>query len=126
MPTLFERIIAGEIPCHKVWEDDRHLAFLDINPRVEGHTLVIPKRAEDYVFDMADSDLSDLWNAAKAVASKLKTRLNCQRVCIWVYGWEIPHIHIHLLPTNSISDIPLPSVNEQAKAKLIATAGILT
>jgi len=116
MPTIFERIVAGQIPCHKVWEDDAHLAFLDINPRVPGHTLVIPKRATDYLFDLGPSEMAALWEAARVVAEKLKTRLGCARVCVWVYGFEVPHVHVHLIPMNTLGDVPLPPVDEQAKA----------
>lgn len=116
MPTIFERIAAGEIPCHKVWEDDRHLAFLDISPRAPGHTLVIPKRASDYLFTMPEAEYAALWAAARTVAAKLKSVLGCARVVVWVYGFEVPHVHVHLLPLNSLEDIPLPPVDEAAKA----------
>ena len=122
MKTLFERIVDGEIPCHKVWEDDLHLAFLDISPRMEGHTLVIPKRPVDYLFDLSDEDTASLWIAAKGVAQHLKTVTGCQRVCVSVIGWEVPHCHIHLLPTNALHDFPLPPVDEDAKARLSETA----
>lgn len=116
MPTIFERIAAAEIPCHKVWEDDRHLAFLDISPRAPGHTLVIPKRASDYLFAMPDDEYSALWTAARTVAAKLKSALGCARVVVWVYGFEVPHVHVHLLPLNTLEDIPLPPIDAAAKA----------
>ena len=109
MPSLFSKIVAGEIPCHQVWEDDKHLAFLDINPWVEGHTLVIPKAEQDYLFDMDDDAYAALHLAAKKVARQLKEKLGCARVCTMVMGYEIPHVHIHLLPTNTISDFANPS-----------------
>jgi histidine triad (HIT) family protein len=118
MPTIFERIAAGEIPCHKVWEDEQHLAFLDISPRAPGHTLVIPKRASDYLFAMDGAEYAALWGAARTVADKLKTRLGCARVVVWVYGFEVPHVHVHLLPLNSLDDVPLPPVDESARAGL--------
>jgi histidine triad (HIT) family protein len=108
MPSIFSRIVQGEIPCHKVWEDDDHLAFLDIRPLAPGHTLVIPKREVDYVFDLSDDEHAKLWNAAKLVAERLKEVLGCQRVCVGIWGYEVPHAHIHLVPTNSLADFPMP------------------
>ena len=122
MPTLFERIVSGEIPCHKIWEDDEHLAFLDINPRVEGHTLVIPKRPWGEVFSMDEVRYSALWKAARTVAQHLKQRTGCARVVVVVLGYEIEHVHIHLMPTNHLEDFPFPPVDEAAQAKLEETA----
>lgn len=104
MPTIFSRIVAGEIPCHKVWEDDRHLAFLDINPWCYGHTLVIPKAEHAYLFDMPEADYAALHAAAAKVARLLKAKLACARVCSMVVGYEVPHVHIHLFPSNSLKD----------------------
>lgn len=104
MPTIFSRIVAGEIPCHKVWQDDRHLAFLDINPWCEGHTLVIPKAEHAYLFDMPESDYAALHAAAGKVARLLKAKLSCARVCSMVVGYEVPHVHIHLFPSHSMKD----------------------
>jgi histidine triad (HIT) family protein len=118
MPTIFDKIIAGDIPCHRVWEDAEHLAFLDVRPRVPGHTLVIPKKPSDYLFDLDDAAMAKLWSAAKKVAAKLKRELPCERVCVMVIGWEVRHVHIHLLPTNAISDIGMPPVDERAVAGL--------
>ena len=109
MATIFTKIINGEIPSHKVWEDDAHYAFLDINPWVEGHTLVVPKQESDYLFDMDDEGYAQLHLAAKKVANLLKEKLNCARVCTMVIGYEVPHVHIHLLPTNQITDFANPS-----------------
>lgn len=122
MPTIFERIVSGEIPCHKVWEDEDHLAFLDINPRVEGHTLVIPKRAHDEVFAMPEAAYDALWGAARTVAHQLEERTGCKRVVVVILGYEVPHVHIHLMPTNHLHDFPFPPVDEAAKAKLGETA----
>ena len=118
MPTIFERIARGEIPSYKVWEDEHHFAFLDINPRVRGHTLVIPRRATDGLFDMDAKAYAALWAAAAKVADKLKRELQCARVCVGVYGFEVPHVHIHLFPANELADVPIPPVNERAKAEL--------
>ncbi len=122
MPTIFERIVAGEIPCHKVWEDDEHLAFLDINPRVEGHTLVIPKRAYEELFSMPEDAYHRLWGASRTVARKLQEATGCARVVTVVVGYEVPHVHIHLLPTNSLADFPFPPVDREAQARLAETA----
>jgi histidine triad (HIT) family protein len=122
MPTIFDRIVNGEIPCHKVWEDDDHLAFLDINPRVEGHTLVIPKRAHDEVFAMPREAYDALWAAARTVAHHLKARTGCARVVVVILGYEVRHVHIHLMPTNHLDDFPFPPVDLQAQAKLEETA----
>ncbi|MCB9895367.1 MAG: HIT domain-containing protein [Planctomycetes bacterium] len=108
MPSIFSKIVAGEIPCHKVWEDDKHLAFLDINPWTYGHTLVIPKLEQDYLFDMPEQDYVALELAAKRVAQLLKDKLGCKRVCSMVVGYEVPHVHIHLLPTDQMSDFIPP------------------
>lgn len=125
MPTLFERIVAGEIPARKVWEDDHHLAFLDIQPRVEGHTLVIPKRATDYLFDLDREAYQALWSAVRQVEAHLRDRLGARRVLVYVVGWEVPHVHVHLLPTHSISDVPFPAPDPAAEAKLDETAAKL-
>lgn len=108
MASVFSKIVAGEIPCHKVWEDDAHLAFLDVNPWCEGHTLVIPKTEVDYIFDMDDDAYTSLLLAAKHVARLLKDKLGCARVCVTVVGYEVPHVHVHLLPTNAMADFAEP------------------
>lgn len=105
MPTLFSRIAAGEIPSHKVAEDDKHFAFLDINPVAKGHTLVIPKREVDYIFDLSDQELADLHVFAKKVAAAVKKAIPCRKVGVTVIGLEVPHAHIHLVPMNQESDI---------------------
>ncbi len=108
MASIFSKIIAGQIPCRKVAEDDRHFAFLDINPLVEGHTLVVPKREVDYLFDLSPAEHAEIWAFAYQLAARLKEKLKCRRVCVCVMGWEVPHAHIHLLPTNAASDFPPP------------------
>jgi histidine triad (HIT) family protein len=125
MPSLFERIAAGEIPCHKVWEDATHLAFLDIQPRVPGHTLVIPKRCTDYLFRLADADYAALWSAVRQVERKLRQKLEVPRVLVYVVGWEVPHVHVHLLPTRSIADVPFPAPDPAAVQTLSQTAALL-
>lgn len=101
MASIFTRIINGEIPCYKVGENENCFAFLDINPVVKGHTLVIPKVEKDYIFDLTDKELTDLILFAKEVATSIKQNLNCKRVAVVVLGMEVPHAHIHLIPINS-------------------------
>lgn len=105
MSTLFTRIVNGEIPCHKIAENDHFLAFLDIMPLVEGHTLVIPKREVDYIFDLNDDLFAGLWRFAKSVAPSIEKAIPCKRIGIAVIGLEVPHAHIHLVPLNTIGDI---------------------
>ena len=105
MPSLFTKIIQGEIPCHKIMEDDHHLAFLDIRPLNPGHTLVIPKKETNYIFDLDDQALGNLMNFAKKAAVKIKKVMPCQRIGVMVAGLEVPHTHIHLIPINRIADL---------------------
>lgn len=105
MATIFSRIIAGEIPCYKIAEDDRHFAFLDINPLAKGHTLVVPKREVDYIFDLEDEELRELTVFAKKVAAKIKSKIDCKKVAMVVLGLEIAHAHIHLIPINDENDV---------------------
>ena len=118
MASLFSKIVTGEIPSNKVWEDEDHFAFLDINPITAGHTLVIPKREEDYLFDMSDVDYSALMSASKRVAEAIKKATGCERICVAVVGYEVPHAHIHLIPTNTIAEFPFPPRQEGAAADL--------
>lgn len=126
MPTLFTRIVNGEIPCHKVWEDEQHLAFLDIRPAQPGHTLVIPKREVNYMFDMDEDEHAALWTAARLVARRMKERLGCARVCVTVIGWEVPHVHIHLIPTNGLGDVNMPPPADVSEEQMIALAKTLS
>ncbi|MCH5319444.1 MAG: HIT family protein [Paramuribaculum sp.] len=105
MASIFTKIVNGEIPCYNVAEDDRHFAFLDINPVQPGHTLVIPKKEEDYIFDMDDKEYADLHLFAKRVAKAIRKATGCARVSEAVIGMEVPHIHIHLVPINTESDL---------------------
>jgi histidine triad (HIT) family protein len=98
MPTIFTKIISGEIPCHKVAETDNYLAFLDIRPLVKGHTLCIPKKENDYIFDLEDDDLTGLVLFAKKVAKAIEKEVPCKRIGVEVIGTEVPHTHIHLIP----------------------------
>tara|TARA_B100000900_G_C20241936_1_gene578257 strand:+ start:226 stop:612 length:387 start_codon:yes stop_codon:yes gene_type:complete len=103
--SIFSKIINGDIPCYKIAEDDSFLAFLDIHPLVKGHTLVIPKKEIDYIFDIDDYTLSEMMVFSKMVAAKLKAAIPCKRIGISVIGLEVPHAHIHLVPINEIQDM---------------------
>ena len=105
MSTIFSKIAAGEIPSYKCAENDRFYAFLDINPLVKGHTLVIPKHEVDYIFDMPDDELADFHIFAKTVAEAIKKAFPCKKVGVAVLGLEVPHAHIHLVPLNSEKDM---------------------
>ena len=105
MATIFSRIIAGEIPSYKVAEDDKFFAFLDINPLVKGHTLVVPKQEVDYIFDLSDEDLAAMHVFAKKVARANEKAFPCKKVGEAVIGLEVPHAHIHLIPIQKESDM---------------------
>lgn len=105
MPTLFTRIVNGEIPCHKICEDERFLSFLDIRPINPGHTLVIPKKEIDYFFDLDDAMMGELMVYAKKVARAIKKTVECRRVGVMVAGIEVPHAHVHLVPIQSVGDL---------------------
>ena len=105
MASIFSRIIAGEIPCYKIAEDEHNFAFLDINPLAEGHTLCIPKHEVDYIFDLTDEEYTSLTLFAKRVAVAVKAAMPCQRVGVAVLGMEVPHAHIHLVPLQKESDL---------------------
>lgn len=105
MATIFSKIVNGEIPAYKIAEDDRFLAFLDINPLTKGHTLVIPKQETDYLFDLDEDLYADLQRFAHKVARAIKPAMNCRRVGVCVIGFEVPHAHVHLIPINGMSDM---------------------
>lgn len=129
--TIFSKIIAGEIPCYKVAENDKFFAFLDINPVNWGHTLVVPKRETDYIFDISDEELAEMIVFAKKVAKALKAVMPCRKIGVTVLGLEVPHAHIHLVPlqkegdmdfNNKISD-PDPERMADIAAKVAAEFG---
>jgi len=105
MSTIFTKIINGEIPCYKIAENDNFLAFLDISPLAKGHTLVIPKKEIDYIFDIDSSTYQELWNFAKSTAKMIEKAIPCKRIGVAVIGLEVPHVHIHLVPINNVGDI---------------------
>lgn len=123
--TIFSKIIAGEIPCYKVAENDKFFAFLDINPVNWGHTLVVPKKEEDYIFDISDEDLGEMMVFAKKVAKGIRKAIPCRKVGVTVLGLEVPHAHIHLVPLQKEGDMDFKSKidnPDSAKMKEIAEA----
>ena len=117
MASIFTRIVNREIPSHIIAEDEKYFAFLDINPLVEGHTLVIPKREVDYLYDLEDDELAEINLFAKKVAKAIEAAIPCLRVGVAVIGLEVPHAHIHLVPLNSMDDINFmrPKLNPTAE-----------
>jgi histidine triad (HIT) family protein len=105
MATIFTKIINGEIPCYKIAEDDNYFAFLDINPLRAGHTLVVPKRETDYIFDLDDAYLAGMTIFSKKVAVGIKSAIPCNRIGVAILGLEVPHAHIHLVPMDTMEDI---------------------
>lgn len=129
MSSIFTKIISGEIPSYKVAENDKFLAFLDIQPIVKGHVLVIPKTEIDYIFDIEDNLLGEFMSFAKSVAKKMDKVFDCKKVGMTVIGLEVPHAHIHLMPINGIADmdfgkekLTLPSEEMEGIAKMIKEA----
>jgi len=124
MPSIFSRIVAGELPAYKVAEDADHLAFLDITPLVEGHTLVVPKKEVDYIFDLPADELAALHRFAQRVAKGVKAAVECRRIGVAVIGLEVPHAHIHLIPMNKVADMnfanPKIKVPEERMQELAA------
>lgn len=114
MPSIFSKIIAGEIPCHKIAENEHCFAFLDIFPLAKGHTLVIPKREVDKYFDLSNEELSELNIFSKKIAAAIESAIPCKRVGLAVIGLEVPHAHMHLIPLQSVEDINF----EREKLKL--------
>jgi len=122
MPTIFTKIIAGEIPAHKILEDERYLAFLDLRPVNPGHTLVIPKQEIDYIFDIDDELLRGLMTFSKKVARAIGKAFPCKKVGIMVAGIEVPHAHVHLIPINSVGDLNFARAKASTPEELAAAA----
>lgn len=118
MSTIFKKIIDGEIPCHKIAEDDRFLAFLDVRPVKPGHTLVIPKQEVDYIFDLDDALLGGIILFARPVAKAIQKVVPCQKVGVTVIGLEVRHTHVHLIPVNAIGDINFANARAEDPARL--------
>lgn len=121
--TIFSKIIAGEIPCYKIAENEKFFSFLDINPVNWGHTLVVPKRETDYIFDITDEELGEMIVFAKRVAKALKSVLPCRKVGVTVLGLEVPHAHIHLVPLQQEGDMDFKKkISDPAPARMAEIA----
>jgi histidine triad (HIT) family protein len=105
MATIFTKIIKGEIPCYKIAENENYFAFLDINPLRAGHTLVVPKRETDYIFDLEDVYLAGMIVFSKKIAVAIKSAIPCKRIGVAILGLEVPHAHIHLVPMDTMEDV---------------------
>lgn len=122
MSTIFKKIIDGEIPCHKLAEDDRFLAFLDVRPVKPGHALVIPKKEVDYIFDLDDDLLGGIMRFARPVAKAIAKVVPCAKIGVTVVGLEVRHTHVHLIPINAISDMNFANARAEEPAKLAELA----
>ena len=125
MASIFSKIVSGEIPSHKVAESDDFLAFLDIRPLAKGHTLVIPKKETDYIFDLEDGLLREIMVFARPVAKAIEQVVPCKRIGVSVVGLEVPHAHVHLIPINSVKDMSFakePLSMEQEELAQLAAA----
>lgn len=122
MPTLFSKIIRGEIPSYKIWEDDRFFAFLDIHPIQPGHTLLIPKQEVDYVFDLDNATYAALFEAAKYLAGPIQRAMGSSRVGLVIEGLEVPHAHIKLIPISAAGDLAQTNAREATSEELSAVA----
>lgn len=105
MATIFTKIINGEIPCYRITEDENYFAFLDINPLKAGHTLVVPKKETDYIFDIEDNQLAGMMLFSKKIAAAIKKAFPCKRIGVAILGLEVPHAHIHLIPMDAMEDV---------------------
>ena len=121
MASIFTRIILGEIPCHKVAENEKFIAFLDITPVAKGHTLVVPKTEVDHFFDLDDAQLSEINLFAKEVAVKLQRVIPCRRIGVAIIGLEVPHAHVHLIPLNTMADIKFSAERLKMSHEELAT-----
>ncbi|GAB2778962.1 HIT domain-containing protein [Rhabdobacter roseus] len=122
MASLFSKIVAGEIPAHKIAETDQYLAFLDVFPVAPGHTLVIPKQEIDYLFDMDEALYTGLMQFARQLAPALQRAVPCQRIGVSVIGLEVPHAHVHLIPLNSMADMDFSKKLKLSADELADTA----
>ena len=122
MASIFSKIVAGEIPCHKVAETDEFLAFLDVFPVAPGHTLVIPKKEVDYLFDLDEDQYLALMRFARQIAPALERAVPCRRIGVSVIGLEVPHVHVHLIPINSMDDMNFNKKIKMSQEDLAETA----
>ena len=121
MTSIFSKIISGELPSFKIYEDDNFLAFLDINPNALGHTLCIPKKEIDQIFDLDDKTLAELIIFSKKIANAIKKAVVCNRVGISVIGLEVPHVHVHLIPINNMNDMSFDTKISMSESQFIET-----
>ncbi|MDN3618491.1 HIT family protein [Polaribacter undariae] len=124
--SIFTKIIEGEIPCYKVAEDDNYIAFLDINPNAKGHTLVVPKKEENKLFDLSKEEYLSLMDFSYRVAEALEKAVSCKRVCMSVIGLEVPHVHVHLVPTNQMADIQFTQKVKLTNDEFVALAASIS
>lgn len=122
MPTIFSKLISGEIPCYKVAETEYFLAFLDINPNAKGHTLCIPKKEVDKIFDLDEDTYNGLMAFSRTVAKAIEKAIPCQRVGMTVIGLEVPHAHVHLIPLNNMKDAQFIKKEHLSSEDFLATA----
>lgn len=122
MPSIFTRIVNGEIPCHKIAETNEFLAFLDVFPCAPGHTLVIPKQEIDYIFDLDDALYEGLMKFSKVIAAAVEKAVPCKRIGIAVVGLEVPHAHVHLIPMNSMADMNFNNKLKMTQEELVEIA----
>ena len=120
MASIFSRIVAGEVPCHKIAENERFLAFLDVFPLVKGHTLVIPKQEVDYFFDLDATTLAEINAFSQQVAGQIQRAIPCKRVGVSIIGLEVPHAHVHLIPLNAVGDMNFERPKLEISAKELA------
>ncbi|RXK49586.1 HIT family protein [Aquirufa rosea] len=120
MSTIFSRIISGEIPCHKIAENEQFLAFLDVMPLVEGHVLVVPKQEIDYIFDLSPDQLGGIMQFAQTVAPAIRKAIPCKRIGVAVIGLEVPHAHVHLVPMNTANDLNFTQAKLQVSQESLA------
>jgi histidine triad (HIT) family protein len=126
MPSIFTRIINKEIPCHLIAENEQYMAFLDVMPLREGHTLIVPKNEVDYIFDLSTEDLAGLLEFARPIAKAIEKVIPCQRVGLSVIGLEVPHTHLHLVPIDTANDLNFTRSKMPAdQAKLADTAALI-
>lgn len=126
MSTIFTKIINGEIPCYKIAEDEKFLAFLDINPNAKGHTLVIPKKEVNKLFDLDQNTYRDLMEFSRKVAIAIEKSISCKRVGMAVIGLEVPHVHVHLIPLNEMDDIRFTKKVKLTSEEFISIAKKIT
>ncbi|WP_299617221.1 HIT family protein [uncultured Tenacibaculum sp.] len=122
MASIFTKIIQGEIPSYKVAEDEKHFAFLDINPNAKGHTLVIPKKEENKIFDLSKQEYAELMDFSYRVAKALEKAIPCERIGMSVIGLEVPHVHVHLVPLNAMEDIQFVKKEKLSNDEFVSLA----